>query len=338
MKRVVALRALGLGDLMTGAPSLRALRRRFGSSQLVLLAPAWQAPIARWFGVDAVVPYEELGPVPSALDGSALAVDLHGSGCASADPLLAGRHDRIVAYAGAVAARTEGGQRGGTVHAVPWRRDEHELDRWARLLDAVDITTCPDDLYVDLDPRPARHRDLVIVHPGAAAPARRWPVERFGELVGELSRRGLRVMLTGTAAERPLCREVERIAAATIGDLDAGGVTNLAGTTDPVELVGLVAASRLVVSGDTGIAHVAIATRTPSVVLFGPTPPAWWGPRSGPHRVLWSGRSGDPHGRVVDPGLASITVPDVLAALDDVAAASSVVQLGRRTARSPSPG
>jgi ADP-heptose:LPS heptosyltransferase len=86
-----------------------------------------------------------------------------------------------------------------------------------------------------------------------------------------------------------------------------------------MELAALVADARLVVSGDTGIAHLATAFVTPSVVLFGPTPPFTWGPPgSGPHVALWAGRLGDPHGQTIDPGLLAITVDDVLAAVDQL--------------------
>ena len=86
----------------------------------------------------------------------------------------------------------------------------------------------------------------------------------------------------------------------------------------------LVAGCGRVVCGDTGVAHLATALRTPSVVLFGPTSPAEWGPPPSPlHRVLWSGRTGDPHGAAVDRGLLEITTESVesaLASLDRLAA------------------
>jgi uncharacterized protein YjbJ (UPF0337 family) len=67
---------------------------------------------------------------------------------------------------------------------------------------------------------------------------------------------------------------------------------------------------------DTGVAHLATAYRTPSVVLFGPTPPGEWGPPPDrpQHRVLWRGGRGDPHADAPDPGLLAIAVEDVLAA------------------------
>ncbi len=56
------------------------------------------------------------------------------------------------------------------------------------------------------------------------------------------------------------------------------------------------------------------------MVLFGPTPPALWGPpRSGPHVAIWRGRTGSPHAGQPDPGLLAITVTDVLASIERVA-------------------
>ena len=84
------------------------------------------------------------------------------------------------------------------------------------------------------------------------------------------------------------------------------------------ELLDLVATARLVICGDTGVAHVATAYRTPSVVLFGPVSPHLWGPRRGPHRALWHGRAGDTFADVPDPGLLRITVEEVLEAVGGV--------------------
>jgi ADP-heptose:LPS heptosyltransferase len=87
----------------------------------------------------------------------------------------------------------------------------------------------------------------------------------------------------------------------------------VAGRTSLADLVALVASARLVVSGDTGVSHLASAFARPSVTLFGPVPPAEWGPPHEPrHQVLWAGRPGyrgDPHGLELDPALAAIT-PD----------------------------
>jgi ADP-heptose:LPS heptosyltransferase len=71
----------------------------------------------------------------------------------------------------------------------------------------------------------------------------------------------------------------------------------------------------LLICGDTGVAHVATATGTRSVLLFGPTPPDTWGPRDGSrHVALWAGATGDPHGGDPHEGLLALTPSDVLRA------------------------
>jgi ADP-heptose:LPS heptosyltransferase len=92
----------------------------------------------------------------------------------------------------------------------------------------------------------------------------------------------------------------------------------LAGRTTSLELAAVIAAARVVVCGDTGVAHLATAYRRPSVVLFGPVSPALWGPPQRPqHVVLWHGDgTGDPWGTTLDPALARVTVDEVTTALD----------------------
>ena len=88
------------------------------------------------------------------------------------------------------------------------------------------------------------------------------------------------------------------------------------------ELAAVVAAARVVVCGDTGVAHLATAYRRPSVVLFGPVSPALWGPPPrAQHVVLWHGDgTGDPWGTDLDPALAKVTVDEVTGALDGLLA------------------
>jgi ADP-heptose:LPS heptosyltransferase len=194
--------------------------------------------------------------------------------------------------------------------------------RWCRLVaEGLGVDADPDalDLAVPAVPPPAP-AGVALVHPGAAFPGRRWPADRFAAVARHLAAQGLDVRVTGGPAEVPLARAVAE--GAGLGE-DAV----LAGRTTTLELAAVVSGARVVVSGDTGMAHLATAYRRPSVVLFGPVSPAVWGPpvRAGKqgtlHVVLWHGDgTGDPWGTELDPALGKITVDEVINALDDLLA------------------
>ena len=142
---------------------------------------------------------------------------------------------------------------------------------------------------------------MVLVHPGGSSAARRWPVANWAQVATALAADGHRVGISAGPREEAL--------AASVGQPVWSG-------RDVLDLAALVAGSRLVLSADTGVAHLATALRRPSVVLFGPTSPAIWGPPPGRpwHRVLWKGRTGDPWASAPDPGLLEIAPRDVVAA------------------------
>jgi ADP-heptose:LPS heptosyltransferase len=119
---------------------------------------------------------------------------------------------------------------------------------------------------------------------------------------------GYEIVITGSTSEFDLAQEVARNAR-----LPETAV--MAGILDLPALTALISDSRLVVCGDTGVAHLAAACGTASVVLFGPTAPSRWGPRGpAPHLALWAGGVGDPHGDVPDANLLRIDVSRVLQA------------------------
>lgn len=302
---LLVLRALKLGDFMTGIPALRALARSFPGHHRVLATPGRFGELLTHTGMHSILDTPDLGPLPAGAAGVDVAVDLHGRGPASQEVLLAARPRRLISFRSPGLDATAG-------HPV-WRPEEHEVRRWCRLLAESGIPADPADLEIRPEPGPAANpvgpAGATIVHPGAASEARRWPPRRFAEVAKAEAEAGRDVIVTGSAAERARAESVARTAG-----LPAGAV--VAGTTGLADLVATVASAGRVVCGDTGIAHVATATGTPSVVLFGPIPPSEWGPPPSPrHVALWAGRRGDPHADQVDPGLLRIGVEEVLDAL-----------------------
>lgn len=322
--RVLLLRALGLGDFLTGVPAYRAVRRAFPAHRIVLAAPAALTALVPLTGaIDELLPTAELAPVPWRGAPPAVGIDLHGRGPASHRLVAAVRPGRLIAF---------GGEHGGGFSGPPWYPGEHEVARWCRLLAESGIPADPGDLGLSAVPgrRPPGTSGVTIVHAGAAAGSRRWPPGRFAAVALALAAEGHDVRLTGSPPERGLALEVARRAG-----LPARTV--VAGRTSLAALAALVASARLVIAGDTGLAHLATGFARPSVTLFGPVPPAEWGPPDHPrHQVLWTGgrdHRGDPHAAATDPALAAITVPQVLAAAARALRASAVPPVTQQPAR-----
>lgn len=303
---LVVLRALGLGDFLTAVHAYRALARAFPHHRRVLAAPRALHALLPLLGetFDAGVDVAPLADLPSCVHDAAIGVNLHGRGPQSHRVLLAARARRLIAFAHPDVAQSATG--------APWLTDEHEVARWCRMLAGANVAADPRALFIDVPQRelPASLRGATLVHPGAASGARRWPAASYAAVARACEARGERVFVTGAAPERELAARVARLAGLRTD-------RNLAGHTSLVDLAALVAGARRLICGDTGVAHLASAYGVASIVLFGPTAPAQWGPPTRRmHRVLWTGRCGDPHGAVVDPGLLAISPADVLSEVE----------------------
>ncbi|MER6772531.1 glycosyltransferase family 9 protein [Streptomyces bacillaris] len=305
--RVLVLRALGLGDLLAGVPALRGLRRAFPDHEIVLaLPPALRDAALATGAVDTVLPAQAPGrgvPVLTGWHGDPpdLAVDLHGNGPESHAALAALAPRRILSYAAPAPVGTP---------APVWRREDHERERWCRLLQAYGIDADPADVTLPPPAHPSPAPGAVVLHPGAEAPARRWPARHFVTVARQLRAADCRVVVTGGPGEEELTAEVAEGAGLEDRDVFGGGLPF-------AELSALVAEAACLLSGDTGPAHLAVAHGTPSVTLFGPVAPRLWGPpRDRRHTALWHpGPPGDPHGTTPDPSLLRIGTMEVLAAV-----------------------
>lgn len=312
------LRALGLGDFLVGVPAYRALRKAFPDHEFRLATtPRVATLIPLVGGIDGVAAAN--GPDDFALPGKRpdVAVNLHGRGPQSTRALKQLQPRHLIYF-------RQDAEADVSSRAPVWD-DEwpfHERTRWCHLLEASGIAADPADFLLERPDIEPGVPGAVVIHPGAAFGARRWPPERFAAVARALADDGHDVVVTGSSAERPLAEWI-----ATAAQLPKRAV--LAGTLGLLELAALIAHSRLLVCGDTGPAHLATAYATPSVVLFGPTPPHRWGPPASPrHVALWRDvacdHPGDPWGTKVDPRLASITAGEVIAACHNMLASATV--------------
>jgi len=321
VEKLAVFRGLYLGDLVAATGALSALRRGYPETEITLVSLPWATALAPHLPyVDRLVPYpgapgldeggdeEDLEEFLARMRAERfdLAVNMHGRGPTSTE--------LIVRFG----ARMTAGFTGTGITAppldveVPWEAEEHESRKLLLLAEKIGGASTgpePELRVLEEDHRRARtllppglRKPLALVHPGASVPEKRWPEEAFGSVAKGLIRHGYAVAVTGSSAERKLTSQVADLAP---GALDLGGQTDLS------TLVALVAQANVLVSNDTGPAHLAYALKTPSVTTFGPsTDVRRWGPLSQRrHAVLF----GDPISEVsADAALQRIEALDIV--------------------------
>jgi ADP-heptose:LPS heptosyltransferase len=297
VQRIAVFRALMLGDVLCAVPALRALRAGYPEADITFVGLPWARElIGRLSCVDRFEPFPGHPALPEARADEAalmpflqsmqrrrvdLALQLHGSGRITNPIVEAFGARRTAAFV------EPGAPCADPSLCVPWPTRGHEIERCLALTDHLGLERCGTGLEFPLTAADraagracAGDTPFAIIHPGAQLRSRRWPVERFAVVADALAARGLRIVVTGNAAEAPL--------AAALCDAMRHRALNVAGTTSLWQLGALVERARLVVSNDTGLSHIAAAFGTPSVIVACGSDVSRWAPLNrARHRVLW---------------------------------------------------
>ncbi|MDR2386295.1 MAG: lipopolysaccharide heptosyltransferase II [Deltaproteobacteria bacterium] len=104
---------------------------------------------------------------------------------------------------------------------------------------------------------------MAAIFPGASWETKRWPIEKYAALVNLLAQQGLNVIIGGGSADTSLAQEIIKLCAPL-------KLFDLSGQTDILRLMALVSLASLALGSDSGPLHLATATNTPTVSLFGP--------------------------------------------------------------------
>jgi ADP-heptose:LPS heptosyltransferase len=283
------------GDVLLAGPAIRAVAA--GADRVTLLCgPAGRAAGELLPGVDHIVTFEApwVAFDSPAVDRSTIAALVDRLAALHLDQaiVLTSFHQSplplalLLRMAGVPTIAAISVDYPGTLLDVRHAVDEnvHEVERALSLVATLGHGLPPGD-----DGRLAVRRPLpatqpfdgpyVVLHPGASVPARGWDAVRAARCVDVLRDRGWNVAVTGAPSEATLTGMVA--GPAREGVVDLGGVTDLAG------LAGVLDGAAVVVSGNTGPAHLAAAVGTPVVSIFAPVvPAARWRPYGVPLHLL----------------------------------------------------
>ena len=287
-ERLLVVMPTWFGDCIMATPTLRAFRRLWPNCQITILLR--ESLVGLMEGLPFV---DEMIAIPKDGRGSSafgVASRLRGSGFDTA-VLLPNSFRSAAITAMAMIPRRVGYDRDGrglllTDRLVP-RRDGQTflpvptLDYYLSLAQYFGFEPHDGDHMMEVATRaedderaaellaPAKGRPVVLLNPGAQKLMKRWPAERFAQLAGRCYHElGAAVAVTGSPDERGVLARVTGAATTTIIDLPKAGMN--------VRLLKSVSKlSAVMVTNDTGPRHLAAATDTPVVTLFGPTTPDW---------------------------------------------------------------
>jgi predicted lipopolysaccharide heptosyltransferase III len=279
-----------IGDLILTTPAIAALREKFPEATLSLVvAPAVEGLLPAISGIDKV--FVVRGKADDALDWIALAwgkfdycLDFTRNDRSSFLTLLSQARKRITADHPNMRTRIRARSYNELVESPV--RFLHTVDYHLALLKPLGIHDASRAIRLDLPDstvekaeqllRAAQAGDeFVILHPGSARSEKFWDVNRWAELTDHCVReREMTCVLTGGRSP------MERTQIAAIKSASHSDVIDLSGKTDLLMLAALVRKARLLITVDSAPMHFAAAWGTPQVVLFGPTNPFHWHPRS----------------------------------------------------------
>jgi heptosyltransferase-2 len=274
--RILAVRFSSIGDILLTTPLLRALRTRHPDAEIVVLTKRAYAPLlANNPRVSRLLVLEPEGSVAEVAAGIRAGgfthrLDLHGNLRTAALRVLApgpwrGYRKRRVARALLIHTK-----RNVYSDRVP------VAERYFEAAQGLDVRPDggPPELFLDPAAEQTAERwlrekgltgagPLVALAPGAAHATKRWPAPEWAALATRFVGAGLRCVVVGGPGDTAL--------AAAVAEGGGSGVVDAAGAFDLQGTGAMLRRMRGLVSGDTGIMHMATAVGTPVVALFGPT-------------------------------------------------------------------
>lgn len=294
-KKILCIRLDYLGDVLMCTPAIRAIRHAVPGRIVTLLTSGSGAAAAPFIPeIDAVIEYAAPWMKSSNPHDASEDLDL-------VQELKAHRFDAVVIFttysqsalpaamlcylAGiplSVAHCHENPYRMLTdwiPDPEPQHEVRHEVRRQLELAAAVGCVTADERLAFNVPPFDAAwaSRKLnelgidplqpwVLLHPGATAASRRYPIRHWVQVTRALTRKsGYPVVFTGSAGETELVDEIRRCAGSS--------TVSLAGQLDLGKLGAMISLAPVLVSNNTGPAHIASALGTPLVVLYALTNP-----------------------------------------------------------------
>jgi predicted lipopolysaccharide heptosyltransferase III len=294
--KILLLQLKRIGDLILTTPAIAALRESFPDAHLTLaVSNECTELLPAIANVDRIlVARRNLRDIGlfSSIAGKRFdyCIDFTRNDRSAFLTLLSSARRRVASYRVCQQSRTRG--RIYTDLVGVRVRDMHTIDYNLALLEPIGVRAAPCAPQLDL-PRTAHERadvlrrdwkitmPYIILHPGSARREKLWDAARWAEVIDRFSPNNDFdfVLTSGPSAD-------EQAHVAAITKRTRRKIIDISGKTGLLTLAALIAQSQLLTTVDSAPVHLAAATHTPQVILFGPTNPFHWRPRQSPALIL----------------------------------------------------
>ncbi|MDQ8195140.1 glycosyltransferase family 9 protein [Coraliomargarita sp. SDUM461004] len=276
MKKILVIKPSSLGDIIHGLQVVESIRAQVPHSHITwVVESAFESVVNACATVDAVIVFQRRGGLRAFMgllqsiraERYDIVLDLQGLARSGLMTCAARAHMKL----GRADAREGAGLFYSKQVALPASKHSHAVEILAKFLPALDLR---EEVLSSLrfDFSDLKKDDLletssgaVLVFPESRRAEKEWP--EFPHFIQAVAARNPQCRFAWCASERSaeLCPV-------------ANNIINLAGKTSLRQVIALVQAATMVVANDSGPVHIAAAVGTPVLAVYGPTPPALYGP------------------------------------------------------------
>ena len=294
-KRIIIVRMDRIGDVVLSSPAIKAVRDAYPDSRIAVLVRPYAKDVLDGNPyIDEVITYDRSGKEKGLLGKIKFIADLKNKKFDLAIILHPKNSSHILAYLAGIPKRLGYDKKSGIflTKRIPHTKQyglKHEIDYVLGLLRYIGIEGSDKSLHMPVSrSSEERIKDLfgkngispndpvIVIHPAASCPSRRWALERFAKTSDVLAQMyGARIVIISGPGD-------DKMMGDKVAELMKSKALNLAGKTSISDLASILRRSRLLISNDSGPVHISCAVGTPVISIFGRKDrgisPERWGP------------------------------------------------------------
>jgi lipopolysaccharide heptosyltransferase II len=282
-RKILIIRPGGIGDAVLLIPVIRILKNTFPEMDITILAEKRNSAVFSFCPeITGVISYDSPKDLLAAVRGKFDAViDTEQWHCLSAVMARLVRSSLKIGYGTNMRRKL-------FTHMIDYSHNDYEINSFLNLLSPLGVVQpkVPEYPFIHIPAniahsvtamlKPLSGRDFVTLFPGASTVEKRWDEGKFIALSKNLSEKGIVVVIVGSDSEKLIGEKI----------IASGCGLNLAGRTSLIESAAVIQRSSLLISGDSGLLHIAVGLGVPTVSLFGPSNTSKWAPKGARHIIV----------------------------------------------------